>query len=422
MKNIKKFSIQDANIAQIVLKKTLLFFILVLVEAFLTGCSSGKQSNSSSSDIRKISINPNSREIGKLTMSEIVESITYIPLETKDECLIGTVAGFIFSENYMLLSCGITKRCYLFSRTGHFIAQIGDIGQGPGEYTTFTSFININEKNDQVIIHNLTPDQLLYYDLTGRFIKSIPLEHDSRIMSYHNGFYLLKDRNRGNTPNSIFGNTSYSYTILDEDFSIITQKIQPKSFVMNPPNHIVARGAAFCQYIYDNQVHVRENMLNDTLYRINHDFDFIPKYIVNAGKYEMTVEIRSNAELFVREAKNTLTINFMFETKDYLLLSYMFKDEFNMPCYYHKKEDKLLYFSSTSGIPNDYDGGLDFWPRYQNNNQLITFINANRIEEHRSSSNKMMPQGTPEAISHFEQMSRKLDPEDNPVMVIVTLK
>ena len=388
-------------------------YYLLLIAIVANGCSSRKQTNNQLNDIKEISINPNFRQTGKLTLSEMVESIIYIPLETNDKCLIGEISKSIFSENYVLLSCRVTKRCFLFSRTGRFIAQIGNVGQGPGEYVYLSNLIRIDEKNNQIIIHSITPDQLLYYDLEGRFIKSVHIEDAAhfpdaahfkdglKIMSYQNGFYLLKTTNNGNT--------QYSYTIMDDNFNIITKKITPIPFTMKQTNSLVTRGESFCQYIYDNQVHVRENMLNDALYKINYDFSFTPKYVINAGKYEITPEIRSDADLFMREARNMLTMMSMFETKDYLLLSYMILDEFRVPCYYQKKEDKLYYFSSTSGIPNDYDGGLDFWPEYQANNQLITFYYTHQIEGHKNSSYKMKTQDTSEAVYNFEQMSRKLD-------------
>jgi hypothetical protein len=193
---------------------------------------------------------------------------------------------------------------------------------------------------------------------------------------------------------------------------------------MNPPGASAGGGVVFCQYVYDNSVHVRENMLNDTLYRINSEFSFVPKYIVNSGKYGVTLETRSDANLFIQEFRNNrlLVLNSMFETKDYVLLSYRFTPNLNNPCYYNKKEDKLLYFSSTLGLPNDYDGGLDFWPQYQYNNQLVAYYQAHFFEAHLNNSEKSNPKGNAEVINSFEQMCRKIDSEDNPVMVIVTLK
>ena len=380
-------------------------FLLILM-TIATGCTSGKQKNDSLDDeVRKITINPNSRPEGKLTLSEIAESITYIPLETNDQGLIATVSKCIISDNYILLYCPIARRCYLFSRTGHFITQIGNVGQGPSEYVMLSDLLQLNEQDNLIVIRNSDPHRLLYYDLTGRFIKSVSFDYDPSFMSYHNRFYLLKTLN--------LGQTLYSYKIWDEDFNLIVQKIKPISFAMNPPNSIVARGTPFCQYFFNNQVHVRENMLNDTLYRIDDDFSFIPKYIINAGKHEITLEMRSNSAIFNREAQYCPTVTSIFETKNYLLLQYLISREYAV-CYYHKKEDKLLYFLSTSGIPNDYDGGLDFWPQQMvSDKEMMCVYSAEQLLQ--LDKSKI----TDEKLKH---VLNSIEMDSNPVIAILTLK
>ena len=397
------------------MKQRFLLYLLSVV-TLTYSCSSRKQTDDSFG-VKEIIIDPNSRQIGKLTLSNIAESLEYIPLETMDECLIGDISSSILSENYLLLYCRIARRCYLFSRSGYFIAPIGTFGQGPGEYSYGLELIQIDETNEKVILKTSNPNQLLYYDFKGRFIESVPLDIISGNMSYHNSFYLIKTRNDGNTP--------YSYTLLNEDFNIVTQTIVPIPFTTIPAGSSSVGGVVYCQYIYDNRVHVRENLLNDTLYMINQDYSIIPKYIINAGKYDFTVDIRSNSNLFLSEFRtmtNYLIVNSLFETKDFVLVSYRFSTDLNIPCYYSKHEDKLFYFTSISGITNDYDGGLDFWPQYQFNNQLIAFHHAFQIDEQKGNSNKLKPSGTSEAINRYAQLLQKIDAEDNPVMVIVNLK
>ena len=77
-------------------------FLLVLV-SIVNGCTSGKKAeNSLDDEVRKITINPYSLPEGRLTLSEIAESITYIPLETNDKCLIASVTKCILSDNYKI--------------------------------------------------------------------------------------------------------------------------------------------------------------------------------------------------------------------------------------------------------------------------------------------------------------------------------
>ena len=175
--------------------------------------------------------------------------------------------------------------------------------------------------------------------------------------------------------------------------------------------------------MYNDQVHIRESTLNDTLYVINNEFSFMPKYIINSGKYEVTVDLKSgDAFRYAQEAKNCVMLCSMFETNDYLFILYEYQGR-RIPCYYHKTENKVIHITSSSGgIPNDFDGGLDFWPEHQNNKELVAFYDAYQLVEHKKNANKFKLQGSKEVLNRFDQMIRKLEPDDNPVMVIVTLK
>ena len=359
----------------------------------------------------KIDINPNSIQKGKLSLNDMVESIEYIPLETKDNCLVGTIVSYIFSDKYILIK--EKDNNYLFSRSGRFISKIGNIGGGPGEYYSASMF-QIDEKNNHVILYDSYNEKLLYYDMKGRFIKSIHFEGRMLLLSsksnrFHNNHIIIKRANSGNIP--------FTYSVLDSELNIITQQIKPVQFTMRGGG-FVGIGELFCEYVYNNQMHVRENILNDTLYMINNDFSFIPKYIIDAGKRKLTVDIRSDWDLFAREARNRLIVSYVFETKDNLLISYIYQGE-KYHGYYNKSDNKYMHFSSSTGITNDYDGGPDFLPQYQENKQLIAFYDAYLFDEHK---NEIKPKGSIEAINRFDKMVRELDSEDNPVMVIVNLK
>ena len=397
--------------------KKAIYFLSLFVITFVTCCSSGEQSSDSLNEDWKIRIDPNSRDREKLMLSDIIDSITYIPLETNDNCLLSTIYDndFISSENYILLKSTVDYKIYLFDQTGHFIAKIGDVGAGPGEYLRYSAQLaRIDEKNNHLIIFATHPKRIMYYDLKGNFIKTIPLPHEDNtgIISYHQSFYLQKNEN--------YGRVQYTYTVLDTDFNIIKKNVMPLQYSWK--GQILHPQSLFCQYTYNDHVYSKETLLNDTLYVINDDFSFIPKYIINSGKYEVTVNVRSDADRFFKEFRNKVILLSMFETDDYLFILYQYQNK-NIPCYYNKKENKLIHIvSSSSGIPNDFDGGLDFWPDYQNNKKLISFYDAYLLVEHKKNHNKFELQGGKETEKHFDQMIQKLAPNDNPVMVIVTLK
>ena len=366
----------------------------------------------------KITIDHNRQNTGKLTLNDLAKSIEYIPLETKNNCLIGTVNQCIISDNHILLFSKEARAVYLFKRTGEFVAQIGSIGQGPGEYVQNSARpVYVDEINNQVIIsiNNQTRSQLYYYTLNGNFIKSVSLGNDiNSEFSLHNGFLLRKHFNAGN------GQTPFSYSILNIDLEVVAQKVNPVQY--NTRNRIIGVGSSdgyFCEYVYHGQVYVRDKLFNDTIYVVNNDFSFTPKYIVNSGKDANVDAFSENFVMaFQNLYRNGLMYGSIFETNDFLCISCKFQDRESY-CYYQKQDNRLMFSSSSSGIPNDYDGGLDFWPIYQYNDQLFAFHNAYLFEENQ---NKLKPQGPADTVDRFNQLSRTIDPEDNPVMVVVTLK
>jgi hypothetical protein len=72
----------------------------------------------------------------KRFLSEIANQIEYVSLEAKEESYIGEISQICFSDNKILVYDEKLNNLLLFSRSGEFIAKIGKIGKGPGEYTT----------------------------------------------------------------------------------------------------------------------------------------------------------------------------------------------------------------------------------------------------------------------------------------------
>ena len=77
-----------------------------------------------------------------------------------------------------------------------------------------------------------------------------------------------------------------------------------------------------------------------------------------------------------------------------------------------------------SGLINDLDGGLSFWPRYYTSeSELIDFWQAYEMKEILTkeyfSAHEIK---NPQAHQKLNEMLIKLDEEDNPVIVIGKLK
>jgi hypothetical protein len=350
-----------------------------------------------------------------------VESIEYVPLETKESCLIGSISFFDISDNYITVRCLNTGIIYLFKRNGRFINKIGNIGEGPGEYTKNVSSIFIEEDKKQVIVHVKYPSpRFLKYDLSGKFTGTELMEEKAGtglfIRLFNNHFFKMFMDNAPNRP--------YVYEILTRDFRLVKEAV--KTVPVERKGGVITISAPPRPYVYNGKVHVRESSLNDTLYVIDKDFSFTPKYLIDAGRYKMSVESRSDPE-FIRRLYDYVQCNLVFETENFLLLAYFYGEDgkgkgISHYAYYGKNTGKLLYFSSKTGIPNDYDGGIDLWPQRQDDNIFYAFYDAYLFSEQMTAGKKSVPAGPKEAIQSFNRMYQKLDPEDNPVLIIVKTK
>lgn len=364
-----------------------------------------------------IDVNPNRNIAGELKLSDFAESIEYIPLETKDKCLMTNIRRYDISDNYIVAVCGKTEIVYLFRRNGRFISQLGATGGGPGEYLGGPSAVFIDEQKKHIMIVTQYQRKLVIYGLNGKFLR------EEEISGNDIGFYRLFHKDHFYIDSRNYnGNYPFVYEIRTRDFKLVSEDIRSIPFEKRGN---IWTGIGFnSKYIYENKVHTKESSLNDTIYVIDDDFSYKPKYVVNAGKYEITPELRGESDgvRYMKRLEEHVQFKSFFETDNYLLLSYLYEREKLYYAYYDKNKQKLLYFPSETGIVNDYDGGIDFWPRMQNNKTWSAFYEAHLFEDELSEKKKINPKGSAKAQQTFNSFIKSLDPDDNPVLIIVKLK
>jgi hypothetical protein len=113
----------------------------------------------------------------QLLLSEIVDSIDFVRLETIDNSLIQRIKKVSVSEHYLgILDDGLGSKTYkLFTRQGDFVRMIGSTGQGPSEYI-FLSDAQIDESMGKIYLMSFfNVNEILCYDLNGIAQASIPL-------------------------------------------------------------------------------------------------------------------------------------------------------------------------------------------------------------------------------------------------------
>jgi len=122
-----------------------LFLSLLFGGCFLTACGGGSSSSSSSVSSEMsvsedgVTVIPMKARPGDvLNLSDFAESIELIPLETRDDCLIGWIPEIKATQNHYILISGVGvtdfQHLYVYDKQGKFVRQISSRGQGGEEF------------------------------------------------------------------------------------------------------------------------------------------------------------------------------------------------------------------------------------------------------------------------------------------------
>ena len=350
----------------------------------------------------EIKIDPKNMPEGDLRMSDLIESVEYIPLETTDECLIGDGVRYDFNDEYIIAGDLHGEAVYLFNRKGKFIRAIGGKGPGPQEFT-YIGKLWINSEDQNIMV---SCGKILHFNYKGDYLytTSFPMDDRECDRYFHGNFlrvaesYLLRD------------SSYYVFNLFDTKGRLVKEAIRsvPIPLIADKAWRIALRIIPIARsYEYDNAIHVRETM-NDTIYRIdglNNFINFIPEYVFNLGKYRLTPEIQGNLPRFRELAPNCVVPQVIIETSRYLLIQYNYQDWYHY-CYFDKAQGKTYAFNSKNGFPNDYDGGLDF-PfdfRCQKNQYVSCYVHADEFTDPEKRT-KQEPHGPQSAIRAFEKQA-----------------
>ena len=158
---------------------------LLIIIIFLV-CSCSKRNNDNG-------INLNDK--GRLFISQIADSVSYIHLEMNEQCLLGDISYLLFQKNIYYVFDGQTNSIYLFDEKGFFVNKIFKQGRGPGEYVHPSSFFIDPEDNIHII--DLLLKKILVYDNKGDFLDEFWIEEYVRDFCVINDkyFFYMPDQN-----------------------------------------------------------------------------------------------------------------------------------------------------------------------------------------------------------------------------------
>ncbi|WMI93081.1 6-bladed beta-propeller [Bacteroides fragilis] len=196
------------------------------------GCSSNKkQEPISKSGVPVINLSEDVSTVLSLLLSESAEKLEIVPLEMTDQSMLGEIRRIQVTDHNIWIDHGREFYIYRFSRSGKFLNKIGSIGQGPGEYTTYSTFLVDEDKKEVYIIANT--NGVLAYDFEGNFKRKIvDIQTILQLFSSVYDQYILNNQKFFATQNfalyrPIDKDSLWSFVSLGDDF-------QKKKYFKNP--------------------------------------------------------------------------------------------------------------------------------------------------------------------------------------------
>ena len=357
----------------------------------LSGCGQGVQQSD------YIHINLSKRlPANPVNASTLIEACRYIPLETTDESVIGSVNRIIpVQDGFFIFDA--SKRVSFFDAEGRFVRRIASKGQGPGEYIDLFGF-DLSEEERLLYLFD-TSRQILVYTFDNTFVRSIRL--DVLYISFMKtswGYIAYKSP----IMQSRFNAEKYEKEMpvlvsLDEDGKVLNV-LQYGNFnsTQNLPMIIHAMFKKHNgQYYYYPE-------FQDTIYSVQVD-KIVPEYILSKGRYRITMDdIETLDNWRVSLSQGLMLTNFVIDNHRLILWC---RRRNNMETYLYDFSSGKL--SGISEIVNDMDHSCNFSPLMIYQHQWIEVRDASGILK----ESKELPAAL-----------KNLDSEDNPVIRISTLK
>jgi len=380
--------------------------VLFLITGFI-GCN---QSKPQSEGLITVDVTNTDYPIKELILQDFMD-VEYIALETNDDFI---NQGFVQSigQKIIVVKNGINDGdIFIYKRkTGEAIRKFNHKGQGAEEYVAISGIVLDEDKNEMFVTDNVTR-RMLVYNLDGKYQRSFKFQKNAMYKKIYNF-----DKQNLICYNFSSSNDGQSFAIISKQDGSITQEIQIpfeeiKSiyiFLRDEANDMTY-GAA--PYIYPiipvpNNNWILVEPSSDTIYSYSSEYEMKP-FLTRVPSIQSM-----NPEVFLFPSVVTDRYCFMEIVK------------------------KEYSFSTGKGFPSTflmYDRQEKSISRYTVNNADYSYKNiVNMVLSPQSSEvafyHKIEPSGLVDSYKKGElkgklkEIASKLDPEDNPVIMLIKHK
>jgi len=429
------------------IKRLLLLTYLMILSIIIISCKKNNIRNQNQIDV--IDIKENIKNFKFINLSEITDNINYVTLETDSNSLFKYIIDIIsLNDRFVIMG---PFSCKVFNDDGKFICNIGSRGAGPGQYYSVKD-ISIDRKNQNLFLSD--GSQFLEYSIEGRFIKEIKIPDNVKVsgglLNLGNNKYCGLNI-RIDEPNSMYifnDQNKILKTFPNLYYDTLIHKTNRRLYVSLSPD------------LYINNRVLYKNYLCDTVYSLTNEMELKPAYWFNFEEYDNALKFVETAPDKGKDDRieDYLSIQGIKETRHFLFFycdfgKYLPKSEYvevniqqpegawitrfpgdRIGGFFNRETGQLVFLRKNkeyqkqiggfSGFLNDIDGGVPFWPWAQPyENKLVSFVDAYELKEYvQSDAFKNSKPKYPEKKKALKELADSLGWEDNPVLMVVTLK
>ncbi len=375
------------------LKKNIVVLLILFISTIGGNCQNS---------ILKINLEEAMKKHQTPKLSDIAKSITYLPLETKPECLLGEDIEKVIIRNDNILVYDY-QHCYVFDMKGKYLSKFIDIGKGPHEVIQVLD-ICYSDKNDLIFAVDPRAEKVVVYD--KMYIPKYEFKTEFwaiRICPF-NG-------------NIAFTNMSCDYDSRKILFNVTDSKGKLiKSFKHNrdPNLKIGLNYLSVILYQKEDKLFFKDKWC-DTIYSVNSNLEISPYMTLYLGKYKNSPAFNdeSGFQGKKRKATNLLEILDVIELNNYVITKvnkgFIYCNKETGNTYYH--EPKINENQKWIGLENDFDNGPDFLPSLKLNDNSVISVAYPYNESFGD-----------EDFKKQNNWANNVKYNDNPILMIVELK
>jgi len=357
-------------------------------------------------------------------LSDLASKIQYIKLETNPEAFIGDVSYFkvlAIDKGFIIYHAIGKTEILLFGPDGSFIAKVGRLGKGPGEYNSSYKVV-YDSFSDQVLVLNM--NKVLFYDMKGKYQKTVFIDLSEQLRSltvYDAKTWMLTYISPDNS-----GSIRSGVIWVDKQGKLL------KDFDMTD-NHMLG---SLPELAHLNRILKFNGDIYYSMYNYTRYYRFDLKNV-----WTLAFEIKTPAPvidetLITAVQKNHDAFDEWIRNKGFMKSStfknhqlWLYFTMMKLPNIVYDFDNKKIYRWSSDpvykapGIVNDIDGGPPVHPlTFMGENKIVELLDASQLltynDEGLLTKRTNIKSGSTELLNLVKQTK----PDDNPIIRIVTLK